>query len=201
VATSAPHRDVGTILGQGPKTGLSSRRRQASPPATPGAGYRLLPLGGNAQKRSAHVRPPLARDRRSDDPGPGTSEHSRRFAREADKYALKSRVAAPDQGLSPGPAAYTLDYTRAKPAAPVSTMHIRPEQRQADGTPGPGEYRVSRDLAGQRSALRIRPRDPSSDNNPGPTPEDRVLMGSRHRRPRPSEAFLFLRAVSIWRIS
>jgi hypothetical protein len=165
---TAPYRDIGTTVGSGPKIALSSRHRELPGLDTPGPSYVPRRLGEDAQKNSLHARVSHARDLRLDNPGPGTYDYSPRFATDSQKYTLKSRVGIPAESVSPGPAAYSPDYRKTKAAAPSATLHIRPEQRQGEATPGPSDYSISRDMTGQRSTMHIRPRGVSVDNVPGP---------------------------------
>jgi hypothetical protein len=166
--STAPYRGLPTLVGEGPKISLSSRHRVPAGLNTPGPTYLQPSLGSDAQKNGMHVRAPLTRDARLDNPGPGTYEPSPRFGTGAVKYTLKSRVTPSNPSLSPGPAAYSPDYTKTKVTVPSASMHIRPEVPLPATTPGPSDYNVSRDLAGQRSTLHVRPYGPSPDNIPGP---------------------------------
>jgi hypothetical protein len=120
----------------GPKIALSSCHRALPHLNTPGPSYVPPELGEDAQKNSLHPRVSSTQDPRLDNPGPGTYDYSPRFATDSQKYTLKSRVGVPAERVSPGPAAYSPDYTKTKGTAPSATLHIRPSDRQPDQTPG-----------------------------------------------------------------
>jgi hypothetical protein len=57
-------------------------------------------------------------------------------------------------------------------------MHIRPQDRSIDITPGPPDYSISRDLGGQKSTFHVRPQEGTSYVTPGPgtySPTNREL--------------------------
>jgi hypothetical protein len=133
---TAPYRELPTMVGDCTKIALSSRHRASPPPNTPGPTYIQRSLGQDAQQSTLHGRPPLVRDPRIENPGPGAYETTAPMGNEGVKYTLKSRVSPGDARMSPGPAEYTPDYTKTKVSVPWSTMHIRPDAPKPDSTPG-----------------------------------------------------------------
>ena len=165
---TAPYRNLPTTVGDAPKVALSSRHRENSPTITPGPNYVPPSLGTSARKNTMSFRNPSPRDPRADNPGPGSYSISPRFANDANKFTLHQRTGTTSRDISPGPAAYTPDFKKVRRSSPAPTLHIRPESKAPIVTPGPSDYKISRDLGGQASAMHIRSRDLKQNYNPGP---------------------------------
>ena len=165
---TAPYRALPSSIGQGPKIALASRHKELEGQVTPGPNYVPPALGSDGKKVSMSFRYGTERDARAGNPGPGAYNISPRFANDANKWTLKSRTGISTTDISPGPAAYSPDFTKVKKSAPAASMHIRPEKKASDVTPGPSDYQISRDLAGQRSTMHIRHREFRAENTPGP---------------------------------
>ena len=178
-ANDAPYRDLPTTVGDAPKYSLASRHKVKDAESTPGPNYVPPPLGADAQKASMSSRHGDARDPRADNPGPGAYNIQPKFANDAQKSTLHGRTGSDKDGTdSPGPAAYNpnMDAVRAK--APAASMHIRPQDRNAEVTPGPGDYAISRDLGGKGASMHIKGRDAQPEMTPGPgaySPTDKTL--------------------------
>jgi hypothetical protein len=134
---TAPYRNLPSSVGEGPKISLASRHKQRTTENTPGPGYLPPALGSNAQKSALASRHTLSRDSRLDNPGPGAYTIQSKFANDANKYTLHSRTGnQTDETISPGPGAYLPNIDAIKPRAPSSTLHIRPEIKGPEQTPG-----------------------------------------------------------------
>jgi hypothetical protein len=108
---TAPYRDIGSTVGEGPRISLSSRHKARQTDNIPGPNYIPPGLGSDAQKSTLASRHADVRDSRIDNPGPGSYSIPPKFANEATKYTLHQRTegGGPDH-CSPGPAAYSPDY-------------------------------------------------------------------------------------------
>jgi hypothetical protein len=134
---TAPYRDIGSTVGEGPKISLSSRHKVPDGDNFPGPNYWPPALGEDAQKSAMSFRYGQDRSPYRDNPGPGAYNIEPKFANEANKYTLHQRTNQGDpDNCSPGPAAYTPDINAQKPRAPSASMHIRPEDKGPDETPG-----------------------------------------------------------------
>ncbi|OHT07437.1 hypothetical protein TRFO_24326 [Tritrichomonas foetus] len=167
--TTAPYRALPTTVGEGPKYSLHSRANERGIADTPGPNYVPPPLGSDAKKSTMSYRHGEARDSRIDNPGPGAYNVQPKFANEAQKSTLHQRTKTNEIGTaSPGPGAYMPDYNATKRRAPSATMHIRPNSRSNDVTPGPSDYDVKRSLGGTAPTFHSRPRDTQAYVTPGP---------------------------------
>jgi hypothetical protein len=135
--TTAPYRALPSAVGEGPKASLASRHRGRAAESTPGPSYVPPAFGASAQRSALASRHGPGRDPRRDDPGPGAYTVRPLFANEASKFTLHQRTGRrADEPVSPGPAAYSPTVDAARPRAPAAAMHIRPQARGADATPG-----------------------------------------------------------------
>jgi hypothetical protein len=134
---TAPYRDLRSSVGEGPKIALASRHRERAAESTPGPGYIPPALGADAQRSVLASRHAQGRDSRLDNPGPGAYTITPKFANDANKYTLHGRTGQrTDETISPGPGAYLPNRDAVRPRAPSSTLHIRPELRGPEQTPG-----------------------------------------------------------------
>ena len=175
---AAPYRALPSSVGEGPKISMSSRHKVRDVENTPGPNYVPPPLGADAQKTSMSYRHGESRDSRYDNPGPGAYNIQSKFANDAQKSTLHGRTGTDRVNDSPGPAAYTPNIDATKKKAPSVSMHVRPQDRATDVTPGPSDYAISRDLGGTKVAFHSRPKDSVADNTPGPgaySPSDKTL--------------------------
>jgi hypothetical protein len=188
---TAPYRDIGSTMGQGPKISMASRHRTRDVEETPGPGYMPPGLGQGSQKFSMLSRHDEGRDPRLDNPGPGAYSIQPKFANDANKFTLHGRTRAGQiDSCSPGPAAYNPDYSATKGRGPSASMHIRPRSGDITVTPGPSDYNVKRDLGGPAATMHGRPSESTGYVTPGPgayTPSDvtrsrglAFTMKSRH---------------------
>ena len=135
---TAPYRALPSTIGQGPKFTMTSRHKDRDISTTPGPNYEPPAFGSDAKKISMSYRHSEVRDSRADNPGPGAYDVQPKFAKEATAYTLKGRTKNQweSESISPGPAAYSPDYSKVRKSAPSPTMHIRPQQRTVEETPG-----------------------------------------------------------------
>ena len=174
----APYRGLPSTLGDAPKYSLSSRHKVKDVENTPGPNYVPPPLGADAQKSSMSYRHGETRDSRYDNPGPGAYNIQPKFANDAQKSTLHGRTGVEHTNDSPGPAAYLPNLDATKKRAPAVAMHMRPQDRAVDVTPGPSDYEISRDLGGTKASFHSKPKESAIENTPGPgayTPNDKTL--------------------------
>ena len=169
---TAPYRDLPSSIGQGPKISLGSRHATRDVENTPGPAYIPPALGADAPKVAMSYRHGEVRDSRADNPGPGAYDYKAQFGNEAPKAYMHSRTGDPMgiNSISPGPGAYSPDYNSQKKRAPSASMHIRPESRSIETSPGPSDYQIDRSLGGQASTMHARTGDPMGINSISPGP-------------------------------
>lgn len=167
--TNAPYRSIPTTVGEGPKYSIYSRTKSRDIQASPGPNYVPAPLGSDAKKITMTYRHGEAKDSRIDNPGPGSYNTQPKFAEDAPKPTLHSRTKVIEVGSSsPGPAAYKPDYSATQDRAPSVSMHIRPQGKSKEVTPGPSDYEVVRSLGGTSPTFHTKPQDSQSYVTPGP---------------------------------
>ena len=134
---TAPYRMLPSTVGQGPRISMASRHESRAAADTPGPSYVPPSFGSDSKKVSMSYRHSASRDPRADNPGPGAYDIQPRFARDAPKSSLHSRTAVAGEGsASPGPAAYSPDYSATRARAPSATMHVRTRTIEPESTPG-----------------------------------------------------------------
>jgi hypothetical protein len=161
------YRALPSTVGDGPKLSIGNRFPEHVS-ASPGPSYVPPGLGEGVHKPSIASRNQEVTDPRASNPGPGSYEISPRFSNEAHKYTLKGRQNVEYSNPSPGPAAYSPDFKKAKVSAPAPSIHIRPAEKTDTSSPGPSDYSINRDLPGHNISMHVRPDVRSIDNNPGP---------------------------------
>jgi hypothetical protein len=175
----APYQTIPSSVGDGPKISMASRHAEKGPTETPGPGYMPPSLGADGRKSSMAGRHDAGRDSRLDNPSPAAYNITPAFANDAHKFTLHQRTGGQnDQSVSPGPGQYQPNIDAMLPKAPAPTMHIRPQNRTVEITPGPGQYPVARGLGGTKSTFHIRPQVATSSSTPGPgqySPGNKIL--------------------------
>jgi hypothetical protein len=89
---------------------------------------------------------------------------------EGPKISLSGRHRELTPDKCPGPADYSPDFAKTKVRAPVSTMHVRPQECSQAVVPGPGQYSPDYEVVAPSAphpSMHVRPRDPTPDTAPG----------------------------------
>lgn len=188
---TAPYRSIPTTVGEGPKYSIYSRPKARDSQSTPGPNYVPAPLGSDAKTITMSHNHSDVKDSRIDNPGPGAYDVQPKFANDAPKSTLHSRPKIIEIGASsPGPAAYKPDYNVTQERSPSASMHIRPQAKSIEVTPGPSDYEIKRTLGGTSPTFHTKSNDTQSYVTPGPgaySPQDsnmqsgpQITIKSRH---------------------
>ena len=161
--------DPSSTLG-GPRISIHGRHESPRAPSTPGPDYVPPHFGEGSRKSMISPRHGTTRDPFRDNPGPGEYSIPEKFAKEANKFTMKGRHGTKTRERSPGPAAYTPDWKVTKVRAPSVSVHVRPQSKALEVTPGPSDYTISRDIMdGKKPTIHGRTTARQMAVTPGPS--------------------------------
>ena len=163
---NAPYNTIESTVGKVPKISMKGRIKELPRMITPGPNYVPPRLGHDSRKIT--VAPKYSQKKMEITPGPGA--YTPKIEGDSAKYTMQGKNYAPDSKVfSPGPAAYSPDYSKSKPSARSATIGNRINDPSIQVTPGPSDYEVSRDLGGPSATMHIRPKDSNKEVTPGPS--------------------------------
>jgi hypothetical protein len=165
----AGYEMLSNTVGTGRKYSLSSRHKERDYTRSPGPDYAPPKFGSDAQTSAFHQRigPWGARDPVG--PGPGKYQ-TRGDGLDGHKFTMKGRNFVRNEGGADGPGGgqYRPDWQRVMKQEPIPAIRERYKDRKLDGTPGPGQYPISRSLANRPASFHARRPDFLTHYGPGP---------------------------------